>query len=91
MGRYKSFYRTKKWQEVRKYIIARDCGLCQSCKRKGIIKAGKQVHHRIELTDENLNNWKIALNPDNLEVLCDECHAAEHNPSNGLKDFLAPP
>ena len=91
MGRYKSFYKTKKWQEVRKYVIARDLGLCQKCKRKGKIKAGKQVHHKEELTDENLTDWNIALNPNNLETLCDECHAAEHNPSCGLSDFTRPP
>ena len=49
------------------------------------------MHHKEELTDENLTDWNIALNPNNLETLCDECHAAEHNPSCGLSDFTRPP
>ncbi|WP_142363471.1 HNH endonuclease signature motif containing protein, partial [Streptococcus pneumoniae] len=33
-----------------------------------------EVDHIIELTWENLDDWKIALNPDNLQLLCKSCH-----------------
>ena len=36
------------------------------------------VHHRVHLTEKNIQNPKISLNPANLESLCDDCHRLEH-------------
>lgn len=36
------------------------------------------MHHKIRLTPANLNNPEIALNWKNLELLCEDCHKAEH-------------
>ena len=72
------FYKSKKWQKVRAYVWGRDKGLCQRCLRNGIIKAGDTVHHIIEISPENIKDEAIALNPDNLETLCRDCHAAVH-------------
>lgn len=47
--------------------------------RRGIYKPGEIVHHRIEIDPININNPEVALNWDNLELLCRECHAEEHN------------
>lgn len=74
----KKFYKSKKWQKVRAYVWARDKGLCQRCLRNHIIKAGDTVHHITEITPENITDESIALNPDNLETLCRDCHAAVH-------------
>lgn len=48
-------------------------GLCVRCGKPGEI-----VHHKIYLTPENIGNPDISLNPDNLETLCRDCHALEH-------------
>ena len=72
------FYKSKKWQKVRAYVWGRDKGLCQRCLRNHIIKAGDTVHHITEITPENITDETIALNPDNLETLCRDCHAAVH-------------
>ena len=72
------FYKSKKWQKVRAYVWSRDKGLCQRCLRNGIIKAGDTVHHIVEISPENIRDEAIALNPDNLETLCRDCHAAVH-------------
>lgn len=37
------------------------------------------MHHRIEIDPVTINNPEVALNWDNLELLCRECHAEEHN------------
>ncbi len=57
---------------------SRDKGLCQRCLRNGIIKAGDTVHHIEAISPETITDEAIALNPDNLETLCRDCHAAVH-------------
>ena len=45
---------------------------------KGIISPGEFVHHKVYLTPETVNHPELTLNPDNLELLCRNCHAEEH-------------
>lgn len=52
---------------------------------KGIIRTGEIVHHKIELTPENIHNPDITLNFDNLQLLCRDCHAAVHKPEKRFK------
>lgn len=61
---------------MRAYIFKRDMGLCVRCGRPGEI-----VHHKVHLTPENISDLSIALGEDNLELLCRECHAIEHEES----------
>lgn len=35
-------------------------------------------HHKVELTLDNIDDVNITLNPDNIEVLCHDCHNAAH-------------
>lgn len=65
------FYHSKAWAKVKetKRLMAR--GICERCG-----KAGWEVHHKIPLTDENVDDPMIALNLDNLELLCTACHNA---------------
>ena len=69
----RKFYLSKAWRNARKYIIKRDMGLCVRCG-----KPGKIVHHKTYLTPQNIDNPYIAFGEDNLETLCRECHAIEH-------------
>lgn len=36
------------------------------------------MHHKVRLTPANLNDPAVSLNWANLELLCDDCHKAEH-------------
>ena len=72
------FYKSKRWQKVRKLVWARDRGLCQRCLAKGRIVEGSTIHHIRELTQENLNDDNVSVNPENLITLCRDCHAAVH-------------
>ena len=47
-----------------------DGGLCEECKQE----QGYIVHHKIYLTEQNINNPLISLNPDNLKYVCKRCH-----------------
>ena len=69
----KAFYQSKAWKKTRRYIFLRDMGLCVRCGKPGDI-----VHHKIHLTPNNIDDPSISLNEDNLETLCRECHAIEH-------------
>ena len=53
-------------------------GICERCAKKGLIVPGMEVHHKIKLTPENINDPMVALNWDNLELLCKDCHLMEH-------------
>ena len=79
----KKFYSSAAWQACRNEYAKRRHFLCENCLRRGIYKAGEIVHHKIELDPVNINNPEIALNFDNLELLCRDCHAAMHEQSGG--------
>lgn len=72
------FYSSKAWKECRKAYRKKVGGLCERCLAEGRISAGVIVHHKIYLTPENINRPDIILNPANLELLCRDCHAKEH-------------
>lgn len=72
----KEFYQSKEWKNLRNYIFKRDKGLCQKCG-----EPGKIVHHKVYLTPNNIHDPNIALNEDNLVLLCKDCHEKVHNPS----------
>ena len=53
--------------------IATAGGRCEMC--GGI---GTEVHHKIHLTPENVNDPEISINQDSLMLLCNECHNKVH-------------
>lgn len=79
----RKFYSSKVWQDCRNEYARRKHYLCENCLRRGIYKPGVIVHHLIELDPVNINNPEIALNFDNLELLCRECHADVHEQHGG--------
>jgi len=52
----------------RKRIRARDCGLCQQCKREGRTNIGYPVDHIVPLWDGGTDD------DHNKETLCQHCH-----------------
>lgn len=79
-----SFYRSKEWRkllEVLKMERVDDQGqlICASCE-KPIVKAYDAIgHHKIELTEDNVNDANVSLNPDNVELVHHKCHNILHN------------
>lgn len=71
-------YKSPAWRRVRKaYIDLRksiDGGLCEECRTE----LGYIVHHKEELTAQNIHNPEIALGFDNLEFVCKNCHEVIH-------------
>ena len=77
-------YASPQWRRVREYVLKRDDYLCQRCGRPGNI-----VHHKVYLTPQNVNNPEIALGADNLEAVCEKCHAQEHEAHGVVGEGLA--
>lgn len=79
----KTFYRSKAWENFRKVIISErtaDDGYvyCAICKKPIIHKYDLIIHHKEELTEANVNDNMIALNPDNVECVHFRCHNMIH-------------
>lgn len=74
----KRLYKSKAWQQTRNAYAASVGGLCEECLKAGIYRAGEIVHHKQELTPENINNPEISLAWKNLELLCRDCHGKAH-------------
>ncbi|KZL94357.1 HNH endonuclease [Clostridium magnum] len=77
----KKFYKSKTWKSCRDSYFIHRYGLCERCS-----KPGKIVHHKEKLTPANINNPKVSLNWDKLELLCQDCHNKEHM-SNGVTQY----
>ena len=74
----KEFYHSQSWKKARAAYLQEKRGLCERCLAKGLYRPGVIVHHKTALTPENITNENIALDRDNLELLCRECHAEVH-------------
>lgn len=72
------FYKSKRWQKNRNDYADSVGGLCESCAAKGLVVPGEIVHHRIELTPENIQNPAITMAWSNLELVCRDCHTLRH-------------
>ena len=72
------FYRSKEWQSIRSYVIARDCGLDLACADRPI-NGRIYVHHIKPLTKIDIElSTDLLLDPDNLISVSFETQNAIH-------------
>jgi len=79
----KDFYASTAWKKTRRAVWARDFGLCVRCGQAGAV-----VHHKRHLTPRNITDERITLDTQNLETLCEDCHAKEHKGQSATMDGL---
>lgn len=75
-----NFYTSREWCKLMT-VIKTERGelICEHC-GKPIIRAYDCIgHHKIELTEENVNDYNISLNPDNIMLVHHRCHNIIHN------------
>lgn len=81
------FYHTTAWRKLRKVILQRDHGMCVRCMERfmqgGIRPRHATTVHHIKHMDEYPD---LALEPSNLQSLCDICHNQAH-PEKGAKGY----
>lgn len=81
--KYDAFYQSRAWRRLRKIKFARETGLCERCRAKGIVRMGEEVHHVVPIEVD----WSRRLDPDNLELLCAACHNEQHERESPLQKF----
>lgn len=59
------------WRKLRDRIMERDCGLCQTCKREGVIRMGSAVDHIVPKARGGTDDES------NLECICEDHHRAK--------------
>lgn len=73
-----SFYSTDEWKDFRKNIITERGNKCTECGKDILIDKQLHVHHIKELTQDNVNDYMVSMNPDNVRIVCHECHNKIH-------------
>lgn len=78
------FYTSKEWLDFRAVLIEQrkhpDGFVYDEVTGKRIVKAYDIIlHHKIELTLENVNDANITLNPENIQIVSFKTHNAIHN------------
>lgn len=78
MDKLHQFYCSRPWRDLSYSLKIKANGKCNRCNQT-LLDFSKLIgHHKIELTEYNVTDVHIALNPDNIEVVCHQCHNAEH-------------
>lgn len=79
-----TFYRSREWEGLLKQIkqerLDQDGNLiCEHCGRP-MVKAYDIIgHHKEELTEQNVNDYNISLNPENIALVHHACHNRIHD------------
>ena len=55
--------------------------MCERCFERGKLVPAKVVHHKEHLTPGNINDPRVTLAYENLQRLCQDCHAEVHSSS----------
>lgn len=83
MNKLQAFYKSRKWESFRRGVIAdRTNGegyvICEHC-GKPIVRAYDLIaHHKQELTEINVDDVNVSLNPDNIALIHFRCHNELH-------------
>lgn len=82
--RLQDFYSCKQWLSFRRVVIAErlnDCGetICEYCGEPITRAYDIILHHVTELTEENVNDYNVSLNPTNIKIVHHKCHNIIHN------------
>lgn len=85
-----NFYKSKQWErlvEQLKIDRVNEQGeiLCEYCGKPITKKYDCIGHHEIELTEDNVNDYNISLNPSNIKLIHFKCHNRIHQRFEGFK------
>lgn len=78
-----AFYKSRKWENFVEGVRLERANadgivLCEHCGQPIIKKYDCIGHHVEELTDDNVNDVNISLNPDNIQLVHFKCHNEIH-------------
>lgn len=75
----KVLYKSQAWKDCREAYFKSKGGLCEECLHKGLYNPGEIVHHKIHITQDNVDDPSVTLNFNNLQLLCRICHGKQHS------------
>lgn len=83
-----NFYKSKEWENLLEQLKLERvdlCGdiICAYCGKPIVKKYDCIAHHKIELTEANVNDYNISLNPDNIMLIHHKCHNLIHERFEG--------
>lgn len=83
MGSLGTFYNSREWRGLVDILRQERTGAdgilrCEECGEPIVRRYDCIGHHVIELTEENVNDAMIALNPENIRLIHFRCHNAIH-------------
>ena len=78
------FYRSREWSKLlynlrNERTDADGNVICSYCNKPILKKYDCIGHHKIELTNENVNDYNISLNKNNIELVHHRCHNYIHH------------
>ncbi len=75
-GSREQFYLSWEWRELRMTVLKKHGARCQCCgaSRAHVTAAGSPVRICVDHIQPLSKRWDLRLDPDNLQVLCDECN-----------------
>lgn len=82
--KHKDFYNSVAWKALRNYKFGMADGLCENCKKKGIVRAAREIHHIVPIEID----YSKRLEYENLIALCKDCHDSFHGRESQLQKFL---
>lgn len=79
-----NFYQSREWRKLLDTLKTERVNedgqlICEYCGKPIVRKYDIIGHHKIHLTDENVNDYEVSLNPDNVELVHHRCHNYIHN------------
>ena len=85
-----NFYTSRQWERLRAQLMQERTGddgfiTCAHCGQPILKEYDCIAHHKIELTDENVNDFEVSLNPENIELIHFRCHNLEHERFEGFR------
>lgn len=85
-----TFYKSHEWESLRGRLMlerVNDSGelVCEFCGKPIQRRYDCIAHHKVELTDDNVNDYNVSLNPDNLMLIHFRCHNRIHERFEGLR------
>lgn len=85
---FTDFYRQARWINLRKILLQERLNeegmlICDHCGKPILHNYDAILHHKTELTPQNINDPNIAYNPENLAFVHAKCHNEIHNRFGG--------
>lgn len=86
MDKLHNFYTLKPWRDLAYSLKIKAGGTCNRCGKTVLDFKYLIGHHKVELTEDNVDDVTISLNPDNVEIICLTCHNNAHRRFGGKQN-----